>query len=193
VESPIFITGCSECATLCHTGGEEEITEMKKMLEKNGVEVTGWVVLDPACHLPKTKKLLHIHHEAVQKAKTVLCFTCGNGAQTVAEVVPVSVVSGTDTLSLSEIKHVNEFEERCIMCGTCIIDAFGTVCPIARCPKHMLNGPCGGSRDGVCEINSELQCIWHIIYERLRALGKTVLMHNIQPPKDWSHMIKRGD
>ncbi len=188
---PVFIAGCSECATLCHTGGEEEVLAMKDMLEGRDIEVSGWVVLDPACHLQNDKRLLRAHKKELEKAKSLLALSCGNGVQTLSEIVDIEVVTGTDTLFLGEIKHANEFEERCIMCGECIVDTFG-YCPIARCPKNMLNGPCGGSTNGKCEVDLEMDCVWQLIYDRLKKMDRLKELDRIQPPKDWSKMAGSG-
>ena len=191
-KDPVFIVGCSECAALCHTGGEEEIKSMKKSLEKENITVTGWVVLEPACNLQNDKRLLRKHSEEIDKAKKVLVLSCGNGVQTVSEIVGgrKKVITGTDTLFLGEIKHANEFEKRCIMCGECIEDLFGGFCPVSRCPKGMLNGPCGGSVDGKCEVDSDLECVWDSIFRYLKEKGLRESMKKIREPKDWSKSVE---
>ncbi len=184
---PVFLIGCSECATLCHTGGEEEVQRMKKALEEHHIIVTGTVILDPACHLQNDKRLLRQHADAVKKAQKILVLACGNGVQTVAEIITgTDVVPGTDTLFLGEIQRANQFEKRCQLCGECLLDEFAGFCPVTRCPKSMLNGPCGGSIDGKCEINTNLDCVWDLIYKKLKEQEKTAQLHRIQPPKDWS-------
>jgi len=186
-DDPVFIAGCSECATLCHTGGEKEVLTMKKALENRNIKVVGWVVLEPACHLNNDKRLLRVHKHEVDKAEKILVLACGNGAQVVSEILDdMDVISGTDTLFLGEIKRANEFEKRCVMCGDCIIDMFDELCPISRCPKSMLNGPCGGSKNGKCEVDPNLDCIWDVIYKRLKKKGQLHLLKTIQEPKDWS-------
>lgn len=185
--TPVFIMGCSECATLCKTGGEEEVKLMKQSLEENGIKVTGWVILDPACHLLNDKRILRQYETELNRAKKVLVFACGNGVQTVSEIVEnAEVISGNDTLFLGEIKRANEFEKRCNMCGECIQDLFGGLCPVTRCPKNMLNGPCGGSINGKCEVNNEMDCVWDIIYKKLKSKDQLHLLKEIKKPKNWS-------
>ncbi len=186
-DGPVFIAGCSECATLCHTGGEEEVLAMKDSLEDKNIRVTGWVILDPACHLLNDKRLLMLHKTELDEAKKVLVLACGNGVQTVSEIVEnAEVISGNDTLFLGEIKRANEFEKRCNMCGECILDSFGGLCPVTRCPKNMLNGPCGGSVDGKCEVNNEMDCVWDLIYKKLKSKNQLHLLKEIKKPKNWS-------
>lgn len=190
-DGPVFIVGCSECATMCHTGGEEEILAMKDKLENKKLVVTGWVVLDPACHFQNDKRLLRSHKEEVNKAKKILVLACGNGVQTVSEIIEdADIVSGTDTLFLGEIKRANEFELRCVMCGECIQDLFGGFCPVSRCPKEMLNGPCGGAKEGKCEVDPDIICIWDVIYKRLKEKGQLYRLKEIKEPKDWSKSIE---
>lgn len=186
-KEPVFIIGCSECATICHTGGEKEVLEMKGALEDKNIPVTGWVILEPACHLQNDKRILRKYKDEVNKANKILVLACGNGIQTVSEIIEnADVIAGNDTLFLGEIKRANEFEKRCNMCGDCIEDLFGGFCPVSRCPKSMLNGPCGGSIDGKCEIDSNIDCVWDLIYKRLKEKKQLQLLKIIQEPKDWS-------
>jgi ferredoxin len=184
---PVFIIGCSECATLCHTGGEEEIISMKKALEGKNIHITGWIVLDPACHLLNDKRLLKKQKTEIEQAEKILVLACGNGTQTVAEIIKdIDIIAGTDTLFLGEIKRANDFEKRCMMCGECIQDLFVGLCPVTRCPKSMLNGPCGGAIKGKCEVDKDIDCIWDIIYNRLKEKGQLYKLKEIMEPKDWS-------
>jgi len=186
-DGPVFIIGCNECATLCHTGGEEEILSIKKALKKKNIQTTGWIVLEPACHLQNDKRLLKKHKKEIEAAKKILVLACGNGVQTVSEIIDkIDVIPGTDTLFLGEIKRINDFEKRCVMCGDCIQDLFEGVCPVSRCPKSMLNGPCGGAISGKCEIDNEIDCVWDIIYKRLKEKGQLHRLKEIKKPKDWS-------
>jgi len=161
--------------------------EMKGALEDKNIPVTGWVILEPACHFQNDKRILRKYKDEVNKANKILVLACGNGIQTVSEIIEnADVIAGNDTLFLGEIKRANEFEKRCNMCGDCIEDLFGGFCPISRCPKSMLNGPCGGSIDGKCEVDSNIDCIWDLIYKRLKEKKQLQLLKTIQEPKDWS-------
>jgi len=191
-KGPVFLIGCSECATMCHTGGEEELQSMKNQLEKKDIPVSGWIVLEPACHLQNDKRLLKRHQKDLSKAKKVLVLACGNGVQTVSELLTdVDVIAGVDTLFLGEIKRGTEFEKRCSLCGECLLDVFYGICPVARCPKSMLNGPCGGTRGGKCEIDPTLECVWVVLYDLLQTKGCTARLREVQKPKDWSKSLER--
>ncbi len=189
--SPVFLIGCSECATVCKTGGEEEVLEMKNIFEKHGVVVTGYVVLDPACNFLNDKRLLRKYNAELDEAERVVVLACGNGVQTVSEIiVDKPVFSGTDTLFLGEIKRIGDFERRCNLCGECIAVDFGGFCPISRCPKKMLNGPCGGSVDGKCEVDPDLDCVWDLIYQKFKKENRLDDLKKFFPAKDWSKSLE---
>jgi ferredoxin len=184
---PVFLVGCSECATLCHTGGKDEILALKEELSAKKISVSGWVILEPACHLMNDKRMLQDYSKELSESSKVLVLACGNGIQTLAKLLPEKeIIAGTDTLFLGEISRVNEFSKQCMLCGACILDNFAGFCPVTRCPKSMLNGPCGGSSNGKCEINSEIECVWDCIYQDLKKKGKLDALKTIQKPKDWS-------
>lgn len=187
----VFLIGCSECATVCKTGGEDEILEIKDILEKNMIEVTGWTILEPACNLLNDKRILKQYKNVLEKTKKILVFACGNGVQTVSEIlVDFDVFSGTDTLFLGEVKRIGDFEKRCNLCGECIQSEFAGFCPVSRCPKKMLNGPCGGSVNGKCEIDSNLDCVWTLIYQKLKNKNQMGFLKTIVEPKDWSKSLE---
>lgn len=187
----VFVMGCSECATLCHSGGEAEVRNLCKQLEDHNIMVTGWIVLDPACHLLNDKRLLKSYKRIIDQTDIILVLSCGNGVQTVAELYPdKEVITGTDSLFLGEIKRIDQFERRCNLCGTCIVDEFYGLCPVSRCPKHLLNGPCGGAKDGQCEVDEQIPCVWVEIIKKQKLLHQKEKFLYIVPPHDWSKSIE---
>ncbi len=183
----VFIAGCSECATLCCTGGEKEVIEMKKKLEKNSVDVTGWIVLEPACNLNNDKRIFKKHIDKIKKSDVILVLACGNGCQTISEIYSdIDVITGTDTLFLGETKRYGQFEKKCDMCGECLLDDFAGFCPVTLCPKSILNGPCGGSSNGKCEVDTDMDCVWVKIYNFLKEKNRLNVLKKIQDPKNWS-------
>ncbi len=187
-QESVFVIGCSECATICKTGGENEISKLEKLLTKQGINVIGSVILEPACHKLNDKRILNKYKKELKDIKQIITLSCGNGAQTISEIFEdKEVISGTDTIFLGQIKHINEFEKKCNLCGNCIIDKYDGLCPITRCPKNMLNGPCGGSIEGKCEIDNNMDCIWHLIYKKLKKKNRLKELREINEPFDWSN------
>jgi len=187
-QESVFVIGCSECATICKTGGENEISKLEKLLTKQGINVIGSVILEPACHKLNDKRILNKYKKELKDIKQIITLSCGNGAQTISEIFEdKEVISGTDTIFLGQIKHINEFEKKCNLCGNCIIDKYDGLCPITRCPKNMLNGPCGGSIEGKCEIDNNMDCIWHLIYKKFKKKNRLKELKEINEPFNWSN------
>jgi ferredoxin len=186
-KDPSFIIGCSECATICKTGGENEVNSFVKKLKEKGLIVKGSIILDPACNKLNNKRLLKKYKKELNESKKIVIFSCGNGAQTVSEILEdKEIIVGTDTLFLGEIKRLNEFEKRCNFCGNCIINKFKGLCPLTRCPKNILNGPCGGSINGKCEVDTNMDCVWYLIYDKFNLKNKTKELKDIIKPFNWS-------
>ena len=185
----VFIVGCGDCATTCKTGGEEEIKEMKRLLEAKGKVVTGWAIPDSPCIASQVKLYFAKNKKAIDETEVFLILACGLGAQSVLDNdrAKRSVVIGCDTLFGSILDKTGAgFFERCAMCGECVLNITGGICPVTRCAKGLLNGPCGGSDKGKCEVDKEKDCAWILIYNRLKELG---LLNNLKarkPAKDYS-------
>jgi len=182
-----FLLGCSECATLCGTGGEPELKEMKEVLEAEGKKVTGTFVAKTGCQVLGTKTELKPFKEAITEAECILVMSCGAGTQTAVELYEDKPVYPTnDTLFLGNMTRFQMFDERCSLCGKCVLDKTGGICPITACPKGLLNGPCGGTNEGKCEVSPDIECAWVRIYNRMKRLDKLEEMREILEPKDWS-------
>ncbi len=171
-EKTIFLVGCSECATVCKTGGEEEVKAMKDHLQQEGKTVSGWVILDPGCNLLEAKKEFRKHKEEITQADSLVVMSCGGGVQIAQEASGKVVHPTNNTLFLGTIKRFGQFQQYCSMCGECILDLTGGLCPVTRCPKGLLNGPCGGAKDEKCEVNSDNNCVWIEIYNRLKEIER---------------------
>ena len=166
----VAIVGCGNCAAACQTGGEKEVLEMKAFLEEKGFEVVATVVPDECCHKLLVKKDTKILRDC--GAEAIVGMACGDGVQTVADNVMLPVYPANDTLFLGQVERVGIFHEYCRMCGDCVLGATGGICPITKCAKSLVNGPCGGQKNGKCEVNPENDCAWIQIYNRLVALGQ---------------------
>jgi ferredoxin len=191
-EKKIFIVGCGDCASLCHTGGEEEVWEMEEKLVAAGKEVVGTVVIDVACHTLKVRSVFNELKEQIKQADGLLILACGAGVQSAAQMTGKTVHPGLDSLFLANIRRHGEFMERCSMCGQCILDLTRGICPVTRCAKGLINGPCGGAKDGKCEVDSQLDCGWVQIYERLKERGELDRLRRYQSPKDFQRTVKPG-
>ncbi|NQT95110.1 MAG: methylenetetrahydrofolate reductase C-terminal domain-containing protein [Candidatus Omnitrophica bacterium] len=187
----IFLVGCAQCATLCKTGGEEELIKMEKELGAEGKTITGKSIIDPACHLIKVKQFFQKNKKGVLKSDAIVAMTCGDGVQSIADgTKDTSVKPALDSLFLGEIQRGGHFVQKCILCGECIIDKTGGICPVTICTKGLLNGPCGGSKNEKCEVDRERDCGWILIYKRLKDRGELDKMKNISDPQDYSKQIK---
>ena len=188
----IFIIGCAKCATVCKSGGEEEVWQMQEALTAAGKEVTGSLVIDEACHMLRSGRDLRGRKEMVDEADALLVLACGAGVQSVSAGTPKKTVAGLNTLFLGNIRRFGQFEQKCSLCGDCILTETGCICPVTVCPKGLLNGPCGGMDNGRCETDPEAECVWFQIYERLQAQGALEKLRKTVPEKDFSKMLKPG-
>ncbi len=183
----VFLIGCGVCAATWGTGGEKETREMATRLTGAGKTCTGWIVTEEAtCDVRTTRRLLKQHAAQVEAAQALLVLACGAGVQTVAALVDVPVYPALNTRFLARLQNLSVCDERCRLCGACILAETAAICPVTLCPKGLMNGPCGGYRDGKCEVDRERDCAWVAIYERMEALGWRDRFLIIHEPKDWS-------
>ncbi len=181
----IFILGCGTCATMCHTGGVQEVLEMKSELEKSGKKVTGWIVPSIACD-DLTKDALDENKEAIEEADIILVMSCAFGVQTVIFFSDKPICPTSNTLFIGKEDTPGHFSEVCMQCGECVLAMTGGICPVTTCPKGLLNGPCGGTNEGKCEVSPDIPCAWTRIYERLKKMNRLDDLKKIAKPKDWS-------
>ncbi|MBU0510378.1 MAG: methylenetetrahydrofolate reductase C-terminal domain-containing protein [Chloroflexi bacterium] len=184
----VLVVGCGTCVTVCFAGGSREAQimaaslRMRSKLNGSPQDVTD-VTVQRQCEWEYLDEI----EAQVKDADIILSLGCGIGVQAIAEHFPECwVVPGLNTTFLGLPTEQGIWEERCAACGDCVLGLTGGICPIARCSKSLLNGPCGGSEDGHCEIDPEVPCAWQLIYDRLSSKGKLDLILDIRPPKDWS-------
>jgi ferredoxin len=183
----VLVVGCGTCVTVCFAGGAREaaiVASSLRMASKlDGNEKT---VTDATVQRQCEWEYLDEIAEQVSAADIVLSLGCGIGVQAIVEHFPTAwVVPGLNTSFLGLPTEQGIWAERCAACGDCVLGRTGGICPIARCSKSLLNGPCGGSEGGHCEVNKDIQCAWQLIYDRLSSMGKLDLLMELQPPKNW--------
>ncbi len=179
----VFIVGCGTCVTLTRTGGEPEVREMRERISKTGKLITGDVVLPVACD-NLTGEALKEYGTQIDQANALLIMTCAFGVQTIARQFKKMVVPALDTLFIGKETGVGQFDEICTQCGTCILGETGGICPVTSCHKGLVNGPCGGTDNGKCEIDGAKDCAWTQIYNRLKDLGQLDAMRKLQKPRN---------
>ena len=191
-EKRIFIVGCGECSTTCKTGGIAEVEKIKGLLEKEGKTVVGTCIPSAPCVSATVKLEMAKNRKVMESSGSILVLACGLGAQSVKENnrsdKPVHI--GCDTLFMGAVDASGAFLERCSACGDCVLDLTAMICPVTRCPKSLLNGPCGGQNKGKCEVDKTRDCTWILIYNELKKKNKLHLLKSIRPPKDHSKASK---
>ncbi|HHW43319.1 hypothetical protein GFC01_12510 [Desulfofundulus thermobenzoicus] len=190
----VLLAGCAGCVTVCLSGGEKETEilasslRIMRRLEGNPLE-TVTAVPTRQCDPEYIATLDNL----VADVDAVVSLACGVGVQYIAERYPDKwVVPALNTSFIGGSVQHGVWEERCGLCGDCVLHRTGGICPIIRCSKSILNGPCGGSQYGKCEVSKDVDCAWQLIYDRMKALGKLDKLMEIQPPKDWSRARHGG-
>lgn len=186
-QKSVYLFGCNACAEQCKTGGAEEIASMTKALTEKGFEVTGSSVVDETCYRQPVRKEFRQHKE-IGASDAILVLACGAGVKSIMESNPETqpVIPALDSMYLAKVERVGQFFEGCSLCGECVLANTGGICPHTDCPKGLLNGPCGGVVDGMCEVDVENSCAWVKIYDRLKVQNRLHLMEEITAPKDHS-------
>jgi ferredoxin len=190
--SKIFLVGCGECATTCKTGGENEVLGMQEALKKAGKIVVGSCIPSAPCVAAQVKTELAKNMQALRGAEAILVLSCGLGVQSVKDNdrLGLSVLPACNTLFGAVVDAKGDFYEKCSLCGECVLDITGGICPITLCAKGLLNGPCGGADKGKCEADKDKDCAWAMIYKELEKKKKLGDLKKIQPPKDYKKGLK---
>ncbi len=183
----IVLFGDSGCAQLCDVGGLLQLEDMEDFLTRNGKTVLGAVFVEGGiCNGPVFRSTVQEQRAVIDSADALLVQACGVAVQTIVEHIPEKeAFPAADSMFLGVSRGRGTHSELCAMCGDCILHLTGGICPLARCAKGILNGPCGGSMNGKCERDEDTDCAWQLIYDRLRALGKLDNIRKVWEMKDW--------
>lgn len=191
----VLLVGCGTCVTVCLAGGERETGILGSALRMAlKLDCHGDVVVDE-CTIERQCEDAFIDALALRaEGYDAICsFGCGAGVQALAERFPnIPVYPGLNTQFIGILESQGVWTEKCAGCGACRLGQFAGICPLTRCAKRLLNGPCGGSRDGKCEVNESLECGWQLIYDRAKALGILDTFEEMAAPQDWSTSLDGG-
>ncbi len=190
----VMILGCGTCVKTCFAGGEDEVETLASALrlsykkDHKEIEIQE-ITVERQCE----DEFIQEAAPHVANNDAILSLACGAGVQAIAKRFPsMPVLPGINTTFIGIQEHPGLFTEECQGCGNCELAIFGGICPITRCSKKLLNGPCGGSQNGMCEVNPETECAWHLIIERLTRLNQLNNLKIYIPPKNWSTSISGG-
>jgi ferredoxin len=188
----IFLVGCGDCATACKSGGEPELLEMKKQLEAQGKTVVGMCIPKTACVSAKLKTELAKNMKVLREAQVILVLACGLGAQSVKDNdrLGLLILPANNTVFGAVMDASGNFQEKCSLCGNCVLELTAGICPITLCPKGLLNGPCGGMNKGKCELDNERDCAWVLIFREAEKREKLPTFKKINHPRDFQKTTK---
>lgn len=183
----VLVLGCRGCVTVCNVGGEKEVgilaTALRIARKTNGDPgVIEEATLERQCDPEYLEELA----DTAEDYDAIVSIACGVGPQFMSERYPkVKIFPGVNTTFIGGALEHGIWAERCQSCGNCLVHHFGGLCPIARCSKSLMNGPCGGSAEGKCEISKDVDCVWHLIVEKMSAMGRLDELNTVWPVKNW--------
>jgi len=185
--SRVLVLGCRGCVAVCSAGGDREVAILAEAIrlarEREGKPIE---VIERTFIRQCDPEYLEPLNELLPQVEAVVSLACGVGVNLIADLYPSArVYPGVDTSFYGANVALGKWVEKCRGCGDCLIDKTAGLCPIARCAKNLLNGPCGGSQGGRCEVRKDMPCVWHMIIDRLKERGELERLLEITPPKDW--------
>jgi len=191
----VLLVGCGTCVTVCLAGGEREVGILGSALRMSLKLIGRREIKVDECTIERQCEdaFIDILAPRVAQYDAICSLGCGAGVQALAERFPTTpVYPGLNTQFIGILESQGVWTEKCAGCGTCRLGEFAGICPLTRCAKRLLNGPCGGSRDGKCEVREDLDCGWQLIYDRAEALGILDNFEAQAPAQDWSTSLDGG-
>jgi ferredoxin len=190
----VLVLGCGGCVTVCRSGGDAEAHDLARQLSR----LEHHRSLPPEFAVDTIERqcesdLLKSYLKMPEGAEAVLSLACGAGVQIVADVLePLAVIPALTTTFMGGADEPGVWREKCRGCGDCLLASTAGICPLSLCAKQLLNGPCGGSRAGLCEVGDGVPCAWAKIYARLERQDRLHLMDEYRAPRDWRKAGGRG-
>jgi ferredoxin len=190
----LLILGCGTCVSVCQAGGEKEVGLLASELRmKSQIEGKSLKIEEATIERQCDKEYFDSIKEKVKDYEAILSMACGAGVQYTAEILePIRVIPALNTRFIGVTLDEGTWSERCRACGNCILADYGDICPMTICAKSLVNGPCGGSKNGKCEASQEKDCAWVLIYNRLKIQGKLENLRAMAPTKDYSKQTHPG-
>jgi ferredoxin len=190
----VLILGCGTCVKTCFAGGEDEVAVLASALRLSSkVDGKALEIEELTVERQCEDEFIQESAAAIARNEAVLSLACGAGVQAMARrFQAVPILPGVNTTFMGVLEKPGLFTEECSGCGDCKLAVFGGICPFTRCAKKLLNGPCGGSQNGLCEVSKETDCAWHLIIERLERLGQLDNLRTYIPPKNWCASLASG-
>lgn len=192
----IIVTGCNGCAKVCKTGGEAEVASMAEELREHGKEIVLEVTPERTCYINHTLASFEGKEKQLQESEAIVVLGCGGALQVVRQATEELGLTIPVKIALDSVGHMDTViagtlaREQCQECGECVLNETGGICPVTKCAKSLLNGPCGGAENGKCEVDRDRDCAWILIYNRLAALGELDAITNYKEPKDYARFNK---
>ena len=190
----ILVVGCGTCMAVCMSGGKRQVELLASALrlakKVEGEEVT---IAERTIGRQCESKFVDMIKDEAGKYEVILSMGCGAGVQEITDRLKnIAVLPAMNTRFIGASDGEGNFLEMCAACGDCILSLTGGICPVARCPKGLLNGPCGGTKNGKCEVSQDIPCAWVMIYERMKELGRLDDLKKVIGAKDWSKSQRPG-
>ena len=190
----VLVLGCGSCVTVCLSGGEKQADELAAQLRLAARAQGREMTVDVDCITRQCdREFGGTMKKPPSEYDAVLSLACGVGVGFMSELFPKTpVLPGLNTSFYGAATAEGVWAEYCHGCGECVLGWTGGVCPIARCSKSLINGACGGTNDGKCEVSKDMDCAWYLIYKRLKEAGRLDQLRQMRPPRCWSKDRGRG-
>lgn len=188
----VGLVGCDGCAKICMTGGVDEVADLAQQLKQAGKHIVFEATPERTCNVAKSAPVLEPLKDEIAATDALLVLGCGGAVQITRYMTEKFGMDKPVKVGLNSVGHMDTLVpgavamEECSDCGECLLNETGAICPVTRCAKGLLNGPCGGAENGKCEVDPERDCAWILIFNRMSVLGEIDRLKRYMEPKDFS-------